>query len=332
MDDKNIMSPRHLDPVSPMGFDGPSLMVKLFFYHRHNAHPKYQSLVSMTTHDDTQQHQASSSTRTISTRSVTVHHNTSDLPFIQHPYLNSLNLAVNAEFHFLVCQVCKEAIVTSTTRAHIVNKHPELVSVFQQRQFDDMVNELQLASSLPINITGPRSVVHGLAVCDALACNHCPMVMTKAKNMREHHVRQHEDAPIPQKWRTCKAQRMKTEGAGSQRTFWEIVVPTTIAMDSVVEQLMNEMEEQLENIQVPMDHRFITPWLHTTRWHEYVAGSGFSIDWLRQSIALPQPKEVNCLKNLHNIMGCYFQQALELIETSDELVLQRINSPDPVKK
>ncbi|KAI6035744.1 hypothetical protein EDC04DRAFT_2897771 [Pisolithus marmoratus] len=34
--------------------------------------------------------------------------------FIHHPYLDSLNLAVNAEFHFLVCQLCEEGIAATS--------------------------------------------------------------------------------------------------------------------------------------------------------------------------------------------------------------------------
>ena len=99
----------------------------------------------------------------------------------------------------------------------------------------------------------------------------------------------------------------------------------------MIEELMKNLNKELENIQVPVDQRLVTPWLRITHWHEFVAGSGFSTDSLRQSIGFPQPDEVYC-QNLHNIVECYFQQALELIETTDELVLQRINSPDPIKR
>lgn len=251
--------------------------------------------------------------------------------YIRHPYLTALNLVVNAEFHMLVCQLCKEAIATPAAKAHIVNKHSELLSKFTLEHFQTVVSELQLTPLLPTNISGPRSIVHGLTVCDALACPHCPMVMTKSKHMREHHIKHHQDQPIPNAWRSCKAQRMKPEGAGSQRTFWEITSTTTNSNDAMIEELMKNLNKELENIQVPVDQRLVTPWLRITHWHEFVAGSGFSTDSLRQSIGFPQPDEVYC-QNLHNIVECYFQQALELIETTDELVLQRINSPDPIKR
>ena len=251
--------------------------------------------------------------------------------FIQHSYLTSLNLVVNVEFNLLICQLCKEAISTPTTCSHIVNKHPELLSLFSMEWFQMAVTELGLTDSLPTGITGPKAIVHGLAICDALACQHCPTVMSKYNNIRQHHTQNHHNQPVPSSWRSCKAQRMKAEGAGSQRTFWEVIVPRTTGSDPITEQLMNSLKKQLNNVQVPTDHRLITPWLRMTRWHEYVAGSGFTIDWLRQSIMLPQRDEIDC-KDIHGIMERYFKQALELIDTTDELVLQRINSPDPLKR
>lgn len=262
--------------------------------------------------------------------------NVATSPFIHHVFLTRFNLVVNAEFQFLICQLCKEAIPTSMTKGHVVNKHPESIHAFDQVQFDSLVKELQLAPILPISISGPRAIVHGLAVHNALACSQCSMVLTKAKNMRDHHL-QHHLHMVPQKWRACKAQRMKAEGIGSQRTFWEVILDegdeTSIQNSNdtgMIAKLMEELNKQLENVQAPTDHRLISPWLHTTRWHEYAAGSGFSTDQLRRSVALPGSNETN-YKDLHAIVEDYFQEALGLIETTDELVLQRLNSPDPVK-
>lgn len=288
-------------------------------------HATWQALVNTT-----MQEPSTSYNDTNIPPSMAAKQDTLDPHLIRHPFLASLNLIVNAEFHFLVCQLCKEAIVTPTTRSHIVNKHPELLSAFSLERFQTVTAELRLTPSLPTNITGPRSVVHGLAVCDAFACQHCPTVMTKHKKMREHHSQNHQDQPIPNTWRSCKAQRMKAEGAGSQRTFWEIASQPTAELDHVMKQLMNNLEGQLENVVVPTDHRLVTPWLHMTRWHEYVANSGLSIDWLRRSIMPPQKNEIDC-KNIHRIVESYFRQALDLLDRTDELVLQRINSPDPIK-
>lgn len=87
------------------------------------------------------------------------------------------------------------------------------------------MTQLEVVPSLP-NITGPRSMVHSLAIYkDILACSHCLTVLTKVKNIREHYLCHHSDVmPAPQQWQACKTQRMKLKGTGSQCMFWEMVV------------------------------------------------------------------------------------------------------------
>ncbi|KAG6382208.1 hypothetical protein JVT61DRAFT_861 [Boletus reticuloceps] len=260
---------------------------------------------------------------------------TLDDPLIYHPFLTRLNLVVNAEFRFLICQLCQEGISVSTAQGHINNKHPELQVAFHQDRFNDATRTVCLASTFPDTILGPRSVVHGLAICEAIACNQCSTVMTSLKKMRHHHIHNHPGLPTPQQFRACRAQRIKTKGLGKQRTLWEIITTAGSAMNSkevMITTLMAELDKELEVVQIPTDNRLISPWLRTTRWHEHVAATSMSIDNLRAGVALPRPEtEEPCCKKLQQLVEQYFQEALELIDTTDELILQRLNSPDPAK-
>jgi hypothetical protein len=265
--------------------------------------------------------------------SRTIQGDTINPSFIDDHYLAKFNLTVNAEFQFIVCQLCKEGVAAPATQAHLSKEHSDLAKAFTPSIFQAVATKLQLATVLPLGITGPRSVVHGLAITDALACSHCLMILTKAKNMGEHHKNNHPEVLVPTEWRSCKAQRIKAEGLGAHRTFWEVMVakkPTTQRED-IVQQLMDDLNKQLENVQTSPDHRLVSPWLRTTRWHEYVAERKLSTERLRQSIMPPQANEIS-YTNLHNLVQDYFQQAIDLIDTSDELVLQRLNSPDPMKE
>ncbi|KAI6124731.1 hypothetical protein EDD16DRAFT_1703538 [Pisolithus croceorrhizus] len=176
--------------------------------------------------------------------------------FIHHSYLDSIDLVVNAEFHFLACQTCKEGITTTAGWAHLVNKHPELLSTFDQGHFDMITSQLQVTTSL-LTITGPRPKVHGLEVFDAMACSFCSMVYTKQKMMKEHHGLQHCHIPIPQHWQSCKAQCMKLEGAGTLHQLWEVTMEAREGEDSrekvLVDELLKELGEQLNTMQVPTD-------------------------------------------------------------------------------
>ncbi|KAI6094764.1 hypothetical protein F5141DRAFT_1069108 [Pisolithus sp. B1] len=148
-------------------------------------------------------------------------------PFIHHPYLDSLDLVVNAEFCFLVCQLCKEGIAATAGQAHLVNKHPELLPTFDQECFQGITSELQVMTSLLMTIAGPRPKVHGLAEFDALACDHCGSIYMTLKSIRKHHGTEHKQVPAPQHWWSCRAQRMKPEGAGGWcanfgRSLWKL--------------------------------------------------------------------------------------------------------------
>ncbi|KAI6020604.1 hypothetical protein EDC04DRAFT_2607400 [Pisolithus marmoratus] len=256
--------------------------------------------------------------------------------FLRHPYLDGLNLVVNAELSFLTCQLCKEGVAPTAGRAHLVNKHAELLPTFDQERFDSILAQLHMAASLP-NLASPRSIVHGLMVFDAIACKFCTFVYTKQKNMREHHMKKHPDMPIPQHWRSCKAQCIKPEGAGTVCQLWEVTTQARAGEDSreraLADKLPGELEEQLKTVQIPKDNWLVSPWLLTMHWHEWAWWLRKPTEELCAMVALPRPslpKEEH-YKTLVETIELYFEEAVTMIDSTNKLVLQWLNSPDPVK-
>ncbi|KAI6016201.1 hypothetical protein EDC04DRAFT_2608529 [Pisolithus marmoratus] len=256
--------------------------------------------------------------------------------FIHQPYLDSLNLVVNAELCFLTCQLCKEGVAPTAGQAHLVNKHVELLPTFDQECFDSILVQLQVAASLP-NLAGPRSIIHGLMVFDAITCKFCTVIYTKQKNMREHHMKKHPDMPIPQLWQSCKAQHIKPEGAGTVHQLWEVTTQARAGEDSreraLADKLLGELEEQLKTVQVPKDNWLVSPWLLTTHWHEWAWRLRKPTEELCAMVTPPRPslpKEEH-YKTLVETIKLYFEEAVPMINSMDELVLQWLNSPDPTK-
>ncbi|KAI5980514.1 hypothetical protein EDD15DRAFT_2188573, partial [Pisolithus albus] len=104
--------------------------------------------------------------------------------------------------------------------------------------------------------------------------------------------------------------------------------------NALVDQLLKELDQQLKTVQVPTDGRLITPWLLTTRWNEWAKWYKKPTEELRALVSLPQPSlpaEEN-YSELYDSIRSYFEEAAMLIDTTDELVLQRLNSPDPAKE
>ncbi|KAG2134990.1 hypothetical protein BD769DRAFT_1352930 [Suillus cothurnatus] len=91
--------------------------------------------------------------------------------------------------------------------------------------------------------------------------------------------------------------------------------------------VLNKISDELVVPQIPQDDRMISPWLRTTRWHENIGSH--PTEALRRMVAMPEDGEG--LEKLKRSVEVYFEKALALIATADELTLQRLNSPDPVK-
>jgi hypothetical protein len=97
--------------------------------------------------------------------------------------------------------------------------------------------------------------------------------------------------------------------------------------------LLNQLQEQMATVledphqPTTTDHRSISPWLLTTRWHEHI--EGYQIKELIDLIAFPNENEFPGLKTA---VIRYFQAATNLLPSLSELTLQILNSEDPIKQ
>ncbi|KAI6009801.1 hypothetical protein EDC04DRAFT_2581486 [Pisolithus marmoratus] len=130
---------------------------------------------------------------------------------------------------------------------------------------------------------------------------------------------------------------MKAEGAGSVRKLWQVTGDTRVGGDSrkkvLVDNLLKELDQELKTVQVPTDHHLVSPWLLTTHWHEWARWFRKPTEELRALVSPPHlsvPDEEQ-YKTLAKSIQLYFEEAVSLIDTTDELVLQRLNSPYPNK-
>ncbi|KIO07518.1 hypothetical protein M404DRAFT_135476, partial [Pisolithus tinctorius Marx 270] len=111
-------------------------------------------------------------------------------PIPSSVYLDSLDLVVNAEFHFLTCQICQVALSTEEVRGHLAKTHGRH-STYNNYQFNLALGALKVAADLPTNITGPRPRVEGLKVHDGVACDNCHFLSRSKDNLRKHHGKEH---------------------------------------------------------------------------------------------------------------------------------------------
>jgi hypothetical protein len=256
---------------------------------------------------------------------------------LYHPYLSVLNLVVNKEFRFLACQECSIALLREDLIAHVTKTHSMLQ--IDQVRLMRAITDVRLAVDFPMDIEGPRSEVHGLLVHDAFACEHCPKIYLSESTMRTHHYKRHVDIPKPRSWRPCKAQKISAPGTaihGARHVIWEAYIEEAVqegqpSKESLVESLLKELDEEFDVPMTTSDERRVTPWLMTTRWHEYVASAEFNVECLCDMVAIPKDND-HILPGLRSAVNTYFHEALDLLPITDELVLKRLNSPSPIQQ
>ncbi|KAI5996590.1 hypothetical protein F5J12DRAFT_785376 [Pisolithus orientalis] len=245
---------------------------------------------------------------------------------ISDKFLDSLNLAVNAEFHFLTCQVCEMALRAGEVKSHLAKIHG------RQATYSDMTLKLAMASlevteQLPTGITGPRTIVHGLKVIEAMACSHCDFLSRSTEHLQKHHSRDHPMETRPKHWRACKVQHLK-ESSGELQAFWEVEDGDKQSQPTARQVLLKELEPTLEVVQSPPDGHMVSPWLLTTQWHEHLAGK--NIKQQCGLVMLPKADD-GLIPGLKEVVQAYYQKALSLLEHTGEIVQKRLNSPNPMK-
>ncbi|KAI6042304.1 hypothetical protein EDC04DRAFT_2600905 [Pisolithus marmoratus] len=156
--------------------------------------PPLPSLLSVMQSHSRSTAQASQLPSTSTTTGTTPASHTNGL--LHHAYLDSLNLAVNAEFHFLACQICQAALAPGEVKHHLTKVHGTQ-SRYNDHQFNLAISAMNVATELPSHITGPRTMVHGLKVHDGVACSQCSFVSRSGEWLRKHHAKHHPTIPRP---------------------------------------------------------------------------------------------------------------------------------------
>lgn len=235
---------------------------------------------------------------------------------------------MDTDLKALCCLICQVALPPDHVSSHIELKHPAIK--LDSARYCQAVADVGVPMALPTTITGGRShrPYKGLLIQDGIACHSCSYACRSKSNMGDHHRAQHPSIPTPKTWTPCKIQQLDR---GAHKTFWRVADTKETSCDhqEVIDRMRNEMAEVIRVEQIPQDKRMASPWLLTTKWHEHVAGH--DVTTLRGLVGIPKADDPT-MANLADAVEQYFESALVLLDTTDELILQRLNSPDPSKE
>jgi len=239
-------------------------------------------------------------------------------------------MVFNPDLGILCCQICQIALAPDHVSGHLDSTHPLLkvnIDLFKQ-----LTVSLMIASTLPSSVAGGSHCppYKGLKVYEGIACGSCIFTCASKEWMGKHHRQKHSSITTPREWRSCKMQQLNK---GANKQFWRVAEdeePPFIHQEAI-DGMRREMAEAIRIEQISgdaPDKRTVSPWLLTTKWHEHVAGHDTAT--LRKLVEIPKFNDAD-MPHLRDAVEGYFREALKLIDVTDELVLQRLNTPDPVK-
>jgi hypothetical protein len=237
-------------------------------------------------------------------------------------------MVVDPDLQVLCCLICQVALPPDHISGHIENAHPGLR--LDDDRYSQAIFDAKIVVTLLTSITGGRytKAYRGLKVHDGLACDSCSYVCGSKRTMGDHHRKEHAAINTPREWAPCKIQQLNK---GANRGYWRVSGDDEIACDhqEVIDRMRKEMAEVITVEQVTRESRMVSPWLMATKWHEHVAGHDVSM--LRKLVEIPKVDDAE-MPHLQDAVEEYFRHAQTLFEVTDELILQRLNSPDPIKE
>jgi hypothetical protein len=248
---------------------------------------------------------------------------------LHHPYLQSFGLVINTILKCICCQQCMIAIPPSHVQGHLTGAHPGGKMKVDVQKLNALVEDGVLIKDLPtLRYEHPVEPFAGLQVHPGLRCVHCPKVTGNQATMIKHHHAEHgKDHSTPKTWPACHMQRLTSAG-GKHRGYWQVESPQAheVSIDSMVEQLQVKAMDTIKVDMTAVNARSISPWLLATGWHTHI--QGYETKELLSLISIPKEDEFPGLKNL---VRTYMLKATDLMDSTDDLCLQHLNTADPAK-
>ncbi|KAJ7681090.1 hypothetical protein B0H17DRAFT_1232007 [Mycena rosella] len=225
--------------------------------------------------------------------------------------LKSVGVSINQRYNVYIC--CGGAFTSENVVAHLRSHESgrldaavseEIKRVSLAADIQDRYPEL--ATRIP---TQPLDEIAGLAIKSSMfGCPGCCMTAVKGKVTKHMQSHGHKGKLL-----SGLSAQIVPENAGSD------LLATFKAFDW----------QQHRTGAIP-NARMISPWLMRTRWPQQILRYREHAPELLQLVAMPSDKDAN-MQSLQATVTAYLDRATQLIDATDGLVLQTLNSHDPDK-
>lgn len=251
-----------------------------------------------------------------------------------------MNLKIHGLCPYVVCTTCKMGFQHKEVKAHLSQQHPRLYPLFQQDKFNALMAEKKWDSDDGVLPDPPvmeeeGMYIPGMALYQGYGCPSCEVSGRSTQYLTKHWYKAHPGQRQPREWPQFYIQRWN-DLPGPNRQWFRVELPETAlstpqtSADPSTEAL-NTLWAKLDALQpLPsedLDSRKVSPWLLKTGWHIHT--EGYDAQKLRELVLLPKDAELPALKSA---VKEYMQSSLDLIKSTDVLVLQKLNTDDPMKE
>ncbi|KAF8126882.1 hypothetical protein K438DRAFT_1790273 [Mycena galopus ATCC 62051] len=221
------------------------------------------------------------------------------------PILHAENLAINTRLCLFICTVCQCALTAKTVHAHLSKTHKRTPTSTVSRE----IHSHNILPEYPENLWDktPCQPFGGLAITKKqCGCPLCPFA-SKRRGVMKHIRDQHKGTDANPDEGLCTQ--------ALHHTFPRCIT----GFDSGAHQPTTGIPNA----------RMIAPWLLRNGWHRELEPHKEHVAELRELVSMPKGSEFPWLQKL---VQAYFTQATELMDATDTLVLQRLNSSDTDKQ
>jgi Orsellinic acid/F9775 biosynthesis cluster protein D len=244
--------------------------------------------------------------------------------------LDTISFAVNRALNSLICKPCKIAIPPAHAQGHLDAAHKGSGLKIDKMAFADATKAMEVSDNLPSPPAGPGlQEFAGLQLHTGLRCHACPKIANGMVAMGVHYSKCHRDLIKPEDFPSVHFQQLNN-GVMSKAKFE--VQPRNLKTPSPDEMLIATIRAETDQgfskglDPATLNARSVSPWLLSTKWHLHVAGH-----IPEELMGLVKPLQEAQAPRLVTLVKQYFEDATDLIDHTDDLVLQHLNTPDPAK-
>lgn len=212
--------------------------------------------------------------------------------------------------------------------SHLKSAHPIAGFTIDDVQLEQAIEDLDIAPDFPIMSGTDYDEFAGLNLSQGIYCMHCSKVMGTTGSASTHYSNVHRGTAKPKNLPTGYYQQLRT---GQDRGLFRVKPRARNAISAdqtLVESLRAETDKAFtEAMGVShLNARAVAPWLLTSKWHVHADGYDPA-----ELMALVKPLTKRENFTLVQLVDRYFRDATDLIDHTDELILQHLNTPDPTK-